>query len=65
MFCYEGCLGEGRKSVAYLMQALSTYEAINDPATLQQQEAATDPTRTQQERHAISWCFWGFYITEW
>ncbi|CAI6336051.1 unnamed protein product [Periconia digitata] len=62
MFCYEGCVGEGKKSVNYLYQAIDIYKALNSVVRL---PPVSDETVSQRERHAISWSMWGFYIVEW
>jgi hypothetical protein len=62
MFCYEGCLGEGKKSVNYLLQAIDVYTALNSTMEL---PPVSDEKESQQERHALSWCMWGFYSIEW
>ncbi len=65
MFCYEGNLGGGQKAVDYLLMALETYKAVNHTSVLQAQGTSIDEPRFQRERHAISWCMWGLYATEW
>lgn len=64
MFCYEGNLGGGQKAVSYFLQALEAYKALNNH-TILQHNALIDPARMKHERHAISWCLWGYYVTEW
>jgi hypothetical protein len=65
MFCYEGNLGEGTKSIKYFSQAMDIYKELNHTEILQAPTGATDKARLQSERHALSWSMWGLYVTEW
>ncbi|CEI60173.1 unnamed protein product [Fusarium venenatum] len=64
LFVYEGVIGEGTKSVNYFLRAMDVYKELNDTWTMHRHGGADD-ARLDRERHAISWCLWGFYCCEW
>jgi hypothetical protein len=64
MFCYEGVLGSGTKSVEHYLRAMETYEALNK-SNLSRRRLGVDEERIRREYQASSWCMWGFYCTEW
>ena len=63
MFCYEGVVGNGTKSVEYYLRAMDTYKILNEADILPQE--GVDEARLLHERQATSWCMWGFYCCEW
>jgi hypothetical protein len=64
MFCYEGNLGLGTKSLTYYFRAMDVYKALNYVETAQLR-AGVDEDRARQEQLATSWCIWGCYCCEW
>ena len=64
LFCYEGVIGSGTKSVQYFMRGLDVYRSLID-IDQPQGDSSKDEARLRREIQATSWCLWGFYCCEW
>ncbi|KAF2850428.1 hypothetical protein T440DRAFT_396867, partial [Plenodomus tracheiphilus IPT5] len=65
MFCYEGCLDSGTKSIGYYSGMIQTYKLLNNHEILAARDADKSKERIRREREALSWVMWGTYCTEW
>lgn len=65
MFCFEGCLGSGSKSMYYLLRSMETYKELNKPEFLRRIVEGKSESRRKQEEGALSWILWGMYVMEW
>lgn len=64
LFVYEGNIGSGERSVHYWRRAMQVYQSLNEHP-YKVSDKRKNAKRLEQERHAISWCMWGFYCCEW